>query len=91
MWQRFMAEGTEWEVRVVPEPADTRPTGEEPTEVLEFRSSDPNRPPRRLHVSPAQARDMDEAHLRNALRQARPIGGDFYGRPGKRMPDVQES
>ncbi len=91
MWQRFMAEGTEWEVRVVPDPAEDGSTGEESTEVLEFRSSDPNRPPRRLHVTQAQARDMDEAHLRNALRAARPIGGDFYGRPGKRMPDVQGS
>jgi hypothetical protein len=31
---------------------------------------------------------MDEAGLRSAFLQARPIGGDFYGRPGKRMPDA---
>ncbi len=89
MWRRFKAEGTEWEVRVVPDEGGVETT--EPAEVLEFRSSDPNRPPRRLYVTGAEARAMDEEQLRSALRQARPIGGDFYGRPGKRMPDERQS
>lgn len=32
--------------------------------------------------------EMDDPELRSALRQARPIGGDVYGRPGKRMGDA---
>ncbi len=89
MWQRFAAEGTEWEVRVVPDETDAGHDPEAPTEVLEFRSTDPNRPARRLHVPAGRVRDMDEERLRTALRQARPIGGDHYGRPGKRMSDVR--
>ncbi len=62
-------------------------TGAEP-ELLEFRSADPNRPPRRLLVDAGRLARMDDEALRRALRQARPIGGDFYGRPGKRMGDT---
>ena len=90
MWERFTAEGTKWEVRVVPDPTETGQRAADPAQVLEFRSSDSNRPPRRLCVPAARAHDMDAEHLRIALRQARPIGGDFYGRPGKRMPDVHD-
>jgi hypothetical protein len=31
---------------------------------------------------------MDEAALKSAYLRARPIGGDYYGRPGKRMSDM---
>ena len=57
-------------------------------ELLEFRSRDPNRPPRRLFVHAGRLDLMDDEALRRALRQARPIGGDFYGRPGKHMEDA---
>jgi hypothetical protein len=32
--------------------------------------------------------NMDDAALKSAYTRARPIGGDYYGRPGKRMSDV---
>ncbi len=59
-----------------------------PGELLEFRSGDPNRPPRRLFVHAGRLDLMDDEALRRALRQARPIGGDYYGRPGKHMEDA---
>ncbi len=88
MWRRFAAEGVEWEVRVTPGSPDAADAGGGSNEVLEFQSSDRNRPPRRLVVDAGALGEMDEPELRSALRQARPIGGDFYGRPGKRMGDV---
>jgi len=92
MWRHFDAEGAEWEVRAIPSTADIGGAVEGPArEVLEFRSSDRNRPPRRLVVDDGALGGMDEPRLRSALRQARPIGGDFYGRPGKRMGDVAGS
>ncbi len=84
MWRRFTAEGAEWEVRAIPSSAGV---GEAAQEVLEFRSSDRNRPPRRLVVDSGALGEMDEPDLRSALLQARPIGGDFYGRPGNHMED----
>ncbi len=90
MWRRFDAEGAEWEVRAIPSSADVGDAaGGAAQEVLEFRSSDRNRPPRRLVVDSGTLSAMDEPELRDALRQARPIGGDFYGRPGKRMDDLR--
>jgi len=92
MWRRFDAEGAEWEVRAIPSMVDAGEAGGgAEREVLEFRSSDRNRPPRRLVVDAGVLGEMDEPRLRSALRQARPIGGDFYGRPGKRMGDVAGS
>lgn len=89
MWRRFEAEGAEWEVRSIPNSADVGDqSGAASQEVLEFRANDANRPPRRLVVETGAGAAMDEEELRNALRQARPIGGDFYGRPGKKMGDV---
>ncbi len=70
-----------------PGAASGRATGAE-SELLEFRSADPNRPPRRLLVDAGRLARMDDEALRRALRQARPIGGDFYGRPGKHMGDA---
>ncbi len=90
MWRRFTAEGAEWEVRAIPSSADVGEAAPRAVqEVLEFRSSDRNRPPRRLVVDSGVLGEMDEPGLRSALRQARPIGGDFYGRPGKRMDDIR--
>ncbi|MBI4409991.1 MAG: hypothetical protein HY561_09810 [Gemmatimonadetes bacterium] len=82
MWRRICADGCEWEVRVLPRES---PAG---LEILEFRALDGLRPPRRLAVPLGLLERMDELALAVAYRQARPIGGDYYGRPGKRMPDV---
>jgi hypothetical protein len=57
-------------------------------ELLEFQPQDGNRPPRRIVIDEGALGGMDEAQLRAAYVQARPIGGDHYGRPGKRMGDV---
>ncbi len=90
MWRRFAAEGAEWEVRAIPSSVDAEAVADgAEQELLEFRSTDPNRPPRRLVVDSGALSAMDESRLRSALRQARPIGGDFYGRPGKRMDDMR--
>ncbi len=89
MWRRFEAEGTSWEVSASPADADgaeARPDRDR--ELLEFRSTDRNRPARRLLVNAGQLERMDDQALRHALRKARPIGADFYGRPGKRMSDA---
>ena len=84
MWQRFEAEGCSWEVRVVANEA------EDPgSEILEFCPNEATRPPRRLAVERGAAGNMSDSALQAAFRQARPIGGDFYGRPGKRMSDTQ--
>jgi len=89
MWRRFDAEGTEWEVRAIPATPDVADaTRGSAQEMLEFRSSDGIRPPRRLVVDAGVLAQMDEGRLLSALRQARPIGADYYGRPGKRMEDV---
>lgn len=88
MWQRIIADGSEWEVRIVAREDGVRTGGRPAGEILEFRPLDGQRPPRRIAV-PADALDaMDDAALRSAYRQARPIGGDHYGRPGKWMPDA---
>ncbi len=90
MWRRFNAEGTEWEVRAIPSSADVaEAAGGAAQEVLEFRSHDRNRPPRRVLVDSGALGEMDELQLKQALREARPIGGDFYGRPGKHMEDLR--
>ena len=86
MWRTIEADGCVWEVRVVHNPD----LGGDPnTELLEFRPSEGSRPPRRVVVARHKSLDeMDEAQLRSAYMQALPIGGDHYGRPGKRMSDA---
>ncbi|MEX2281976.1 MAG: hypothetical protein WEE89_05795 [Gemmatimonadota bacterium] len=83
MWRTLDADGCTWEVRVVASEA----TDEPDTEILEFRTAAP-RPPRRLSVQRGALNSMTEDGLQTAYRKSRPIGGDFYGRPGKRMPDA---
>ena len=39
-------------------------------------------------VAAGSLEHMDEGALRAAYLRALPIGGDHYGRPGKRMTDV---
>jgi len=87
-WRRIHEDGVEWEARVVSEPRQaTEPAGAAGSDLLEFVCVDGSRSTRRLAV-PAGALDaMDEMALRRAYRQARTIGGDHYGRPGKRMSD----
>lgn len=89
-WKRFEEDGAEWEARLVASEEGTRSGEERPDEILEFRCLDGTRPPRRVAVDRGALEAMDEAALRSAYRQARPIGGDFYGRPGKRMTDTVE-
>lgn len=81
MWRKIEAEGCLWEVRAISLEGD----GED---VLEFRPLVPTRPPRRLAVSTDALDSMSDEDLQAAFVQARPIGGDFYGRPGKRMTDT---
>lgn len=89
MWRRLQADGVDWEVRTIAR-AERGPVGapEERSELLEFRPLDGLRPPRRVAIHEASLAAMDEAALRAAFRKARPIGGDHYGRPGKRMSDT---
>jgi hypothetical protein len=80
LWRTLKADGIEWEVSVV---------SSEGEEIIEFRPKEPTRPPRRLAVAKGALDKMDDAALKAAYTKARPIGGDFYGRPGKRMPDIK--
>ena len=84
MWRTIEADGCVWEVRAVQNPDLGVEAGQQ---LLEFRPRDGNRPPRRVVTADISLDDMDEAHLRSAYLQALPIGGDHYGRPGKRMAD----
>lgn len=81
LWRTLNADGIEWEVSVV---------SSEDEEIIEFRPKEPTRPPRRLAVPKGALDKMDDAALKVAYTKARPIGGDFYGRPGKRMPDIKQ-
>jgi hypothetical protein len=86
-WRRLVEDGVEWEVRVVPgSEREDEAHGE--GEVLEFLSTDGTRKSRRLAVSRGAVAELDEEGLRRAYRQARPIGGDHYGRPGKQVDDA---
>lgn len=87
-WRRIREEGVEWEARVIPGPSQTDPGLEGDDEVLEFRSADGGQKPRRLAVRPGSLREMTDEQLHRAYVQARPIGGDHYGRPGKHMSDT---
>lgn len=87
---RYEAEGTEWQVRLVPEEGEAVGDSDEPHEIIEFRAVDGLKPPRRLAIPTGTFSGMDEKALASAFRMARPIGGDYYGRPGKRMSDMNE-
>ena len=85
-WKHINVDGVEWEVRAI---SNELPGGEQgDEELLEFRPREATMPPRRVAVRRGALDGMEETALRSAFLQARPIGGDFYGRPGKRMPDV---
>jgi hypothetical protein len=83
MWPQIEADGTTWQVRVL-----ASPSGDESTEILEFTPVENIRPVRRLAVARNSSNEMSEPELFIAYRMARPIGADFYGRPGKRMHDA---
>lgn len=89
-WRRLEADGAEWEARLVASEEAAGTAGEAGDEILEFRCLDGTRPPRRLAVTEGALALMDDAGLRAAYRKARPIGADYYGRPGKAMPDARE-
>lgn len=87
-WKTIDADGCTWQVRSLVNSPDT---GAAPgQDVLEFATTEGNRPPRRLIIESGSLHDMDEAALRAAYTKARPIGGDHYGRPGKTMVDTRE-
>jgi hypothetical protein len=88
MWRTIDADGCVWEVRAVHNPY----LGVDPSrELLEFRPRDGNRPPRHVLGGTTRLDEMDDIELRAAYLQSRPIGGDHYGRPGKRMRDTGTS
>ena len=86
-WRRIQEDGAEWETRVTAGPAAADPGRPDDDEVLEFVCLDGTRRVRRIAVPAGATREMDEEALRRAYRRALPIGGDHYGRPGKRMAD----
>jgi hypothetical protein len=81
-WPTIDADGCTWQVRVISE------IDNEENDILEFTPNDGTRPVRRLAVARSDIDAMEESALQSAFRQARPIGGDHYGRPGKRMRDM---
>jgi hypothetical protein len=84
-WKTLEADGCVWHVRSVTNPD----LGTEPGQsVLEFQAEGSTLPPRRVVMADAVLQEMDEAELRSAYLRALPIGGDHYGRPGKRMTDA---
>ena len=85
-WKTLDADGCTWEVRSVVNSPGTGTASNE--DVLEFRTADVNMPPRRLVVPAGSLEHMDDDALRAAYLRALPIGGDHYGRPGKRMTDA---
>jgi hypothetical protein len=82
-WRTIEAEGRTWQVRAVSSSPETGVS-----DVLEFTSGT-EVPPRRLAVPTGSLGDMDADALSAAFAQARPLGGDHYGRPGKRMDDAR--
>ncbi len=87
-WRRIHEDGTEWEARIVPAPRQTEQELRADEELLEFVCVDGSRKPRQVAVPGGAYRDMDDDALHRAFVKARPIGGDFYGRPGKHMNDM---
>ncbi len=90
-WRRLEADGCEWEVRALAAEAEGHPSAlGQHEEVLEFRPVAAIRPPRRTVMTAGVLDGLSDAELMSAYRRARPIGGDHYGRPGKRMPDTAQ-
>ena len=89
VWRCIEADGCAWEARVITGPAAgmASPRDRE-LDLLEFRPLDGLRPPRRTAIRAGELETMDDVALRAAYRRALPIGGDHYGRPGKRMGDA---
>ena len=83
-WRRMKAEGMEWEVRAVAR--DATSGGED---MLEFQPLEQRLPIRRLAVPAGTLESMDDDALQAAFVKARPIGAEYYGRPGKTMPDMK--
>jgi hypothetical protein len=87
-WRRIEQDGAEWEARTLPGPGQTDPGQGGNEEILEFVCVDGSRKSRQVAVPAGSYEAMDEPALRRAFLQARPIGGDHYGRPGKHMNDA---
>lgn len=79
LWRTLHADDCDWDVGVI---------SSEDEEIIEFRPREATRPARRLAVAPGALAAMDDEALRSAYTRARPIGADYYGRPGKRMSDT---
>jgi hypothetical protein len=79
LWRTIHADDCDWEVGVVSSEED---------DIIEFRPKQPTRPLRRLAVPKGSLSTMNDEALKSAYTRARPIGGDHYGRPGKRMSDM---
>lgn len=89
-WRTLKADGCEWEVRATASSIDVDDQREGAREILEFTAIGQARPPRRIEIPAGALASLSDEDLVKAYRSARPIGGDFYGRPGKRMPDAKE-
>jgi hypothetical protein len=87
-WRRIEEDGAEWEARAIPGPEKTDPQVEDDADLLEFVCLDGSRKSRQVVVPAGSYAEMDDHALRRAFLQARPIGGDHYGRPGKHMNDM---
>jgi hypothetical protein len=83
-WKTIEVDGQVWQVRSVINP-DLGLDADQA--VLEFQAEDGNLPTRRVVVPQSALHGMDDQALRSAYLRALPIGGDHYGRPGKRMSD----
>ena len=83
IWPTIDADGCTWQVRVI-----SGADGSEDNDIIEFTPDDRTRPVRRLAIARGADEDLGETELHTAFRQSRPIGGDYYGRPGKRMRDA---
>jgi hypothetical protein len=88
-WRRIREEGADWEARILPGPGQTEPDREGDEELLEFVCVDGSRKARQVAVPVGAYAGMDDEALHRAFVQARPIGGDHYGRPGKPMNDAR--
>lgn len=87
-WRRIQQDGAEWETRVLPGPGRIDPAQQGDDDLLEFICLDGSRKSRQVAVPAGSYQSMDDDALRRAFVQARPIGGDHYGRPGKHMNDA---
>jgi hypothetical protein len=85
-WKTMEADGCVWQISSHSNPDTGLERGKE---VLEFRPQEGVLPPRRLVVDAGALERMGEPELRAAYLKALPIGGDHYGRPGKRMTDAR--